>query len=347
VTPQGPLLDSSERQDGERTVLSENAIALYLHASVRDDWTLEGASAALGLTVGALESAREELLRNKLLRPLHEGGPTLGTAAPDIALAELVDEDERRVLELRAAIAQRRSELMALVPAYRSARSALAGTEHVEVVQDPATVLRLLLDLERGATREILIAAPGTSSVERHDASDGIDRGILARGVARRTLYHDRRRDHAATRRSVEHLEPLGAEFRTLPLVPFRMVVFDRALAVVSRGRDDDDRAALIVRSPDLAAAFARVFDAAWQFATPFSASPADAGARLSAVQRSVLTGLAAGLTDDALAARLGISVRTCRRHIAALFDLLGAESRFQAGVFAAQRGLLPGPSPH
>ena len=59
-------------------------------------------------------------------------------------------------------------------------------------------------------------------------------------------------------------------------------------------------------------------------------------------VRLSVLAGLASGLTDDAHAARLGMSVRTCRRHIAVLFELLGAESRFQAGVLAAQRGLLP-----
>ena len=323
-------------------MLSENAIALYLHSCARSDWTLQGASDELGLAIRGLESAREELLASRLLRPLHEGGTALGTASPDIALAELVDDDERRVLELKAAISRRRSELMALVPAYRSAQRDVAGTEHVEVVEDPATVLRLLLDLGRTATREILIAAPGTSSVERHDASDGTDREILARGVARRTLYHERRRDHAATRRSVEQLEPLGAEYRTLPLVPFRLVVFDRSLAVVSRGRDDDDRAALVVRSPDLAAAFARVFDAAWDFAAPFSADPVDPEAHLSAVQRSVLAGLASGLTDDALAVRLGMSVRTCRRHIAALFELLGAESRFQAGVLAAQRGLLP-----
>jgi DNA-binding NarL/FixJ family response regulator len=33
--------------------------------------------------------------------------------------------------------------------------------------------------------------------------------------------------------------------------------------------------------------------------------------------------------------------VRTCRRHISTLFELLGAESRFQAGALAARRGWL------
>lgn len=50
---------------------------------------------------------------------------------------------------------------------------------------------------------------------------------------------------------------------------------------------------------------------------------------------------LAKGLKDEAVARRLGISLRTCRKHIAQLMDDLGAGSRFQAGVHAVRRGLL------
>ncbi|MFF7634637.1 hypothetical protein ACFZB9_15980 [Kitasatospora sp. NPDC008050] len=41
------------------------------------------------------------------------------------------------------------------------------------------------------------------------------------------------------------------------------------------------------------------------------------------------------------IAERAGLSVRSCRRHIAELMDRLGARSRFQAGVIAVQRGLI------
>ena len=68
--------------------------------------------------------------------------------------------------------------------------------------------------------------------------------------------------------------------------------------------------------------------------------TPQDGGRSvLTTVQVSILSGLSAGLTDEAIAGRLGISVRTCRRHVATLFQVLGATSRFQAGVLAAQRG--------
>jgi DNA-binding NarL/FixJ family response regulator len=37
----------------------------------------------------------------------------------------------------------------------------------------------------------------------------------------------------------------------------------------------------------------------------------------------------------------MGISTRTIARHMAAIMEALGADSRFQAGVIASERGLL------
>jgi hypothetical protein len=52
------------------------------------------------------------------------------------------------------------------------------------------------------------------------------------------------------------------------------------------------------------------------------------------------------GLTDEAAARSLGMSVRTYRRHVASLLQAIDCESRFQAGVKAAHLGLIPGPMP-
>jgi DNA-binding NarL/FixJ family response regulator len=54
-----------------------------------------------------------------------------------------------------------------------------------------------------------------------------------------------------------------------------------------------------------------------------------------------VLELLAAGCTDASVAARLEVSVRTVRRSMAAIMSRLGARSRFQAGLKAADRGWL------
>jgi len=46
-------------------------------------------------------------------------------------------------------------------------------------------------------------------------------------------------------------------------------------------------------------------------------------------------------MTDETAARRLGVSLRTVRRQMAALMERLCATSRFEAGLKAAQRGWL------
>lgn len=53
------------------------------------------------------------------------------------------------------------------------------------------------------------------------------------------------------------------------------------------------------------------------------------------------------GYKDEMVARRLGMSVRTCRRHIAEITEQLEATSRFQAGYNAARQELLPGDPTH
>lgn len=53
-----------------------------------------------------------------------------------------------------------------------------------------------------------------------------------------------------------------------------------------------------------------------------------------------MLRALGSGATDEAAARDLGMSVRTYRRRVAELLDVLEAGSRFQAGVRAGELGL-------
>ncbi len=50
---------------------------------------------------------------------------------------------------------------------------------------------------------------------------------------------------------------------------------------------------------------------------------------------------LATGMTDAAVARQLGVSVRTVRSDVASMMQVVSAGSRFQAGVRAAQLGLV------
>jgi DNA-binding CsgD family transcriptional regulator len=64
--------------------------------------------------------------------------------------------------------------------------------------------------------------------------------------------------------------------------------------------------------------------------------------------QRQLLRLMAEGLPDIAIARRLALGPRTLARRVADLYDLLGVDTRFQAGVAAQRQGLLDDhPSDH
>jgi DNA-binding NarL/FixJ family response regulator len=68
---------------------------------------------------------------------------------------------------------------------------------------------------------------------------------------------------------------------------------------------------------------------------------PADSDARLTAREHEVLTLLAAGMTNKAIARSLTISEHTVKFHVGALLAKLGARSRTEAVTASARRGLL------
>jgi two-component system, NarL family, response regulator YdfI len=62
---------------------------------------------------------------------------------------------------------------------------------------------------------------------------------------------------------------------------------------------------------------------------------------RLTQREHEVLTAIADGISNKAIARRLGISVHTVKFHVAAILSKLGADSRTEAVSKAAQRGLV------
>lgn len=135
-------------------------------------------------------------------------------------------------------------------------------------------------------------------------------------------------------------MSALGAEYRTAHELFGRLIVFDRKVAFVpERG---GTWGAVVIREPSVVHYLCEVFEQAWTQAAPFSDAAAD-GLELVAkdIHRTIVRLLAAGLKDESIARRIGMSLRTARKHIADIMETLGAESRFQAGVLAAQQGLL------
>lgn len=69
--------------------------------------------------------------------------------------------------------------------------------------------------------------------------------------------------------------------------------------------------------------------------------SDLDASAILTPREREVLTLLAEGASNKAIARRLGISVHTAKFHVGSLIDKLDASGRTDAVTHAARRGVI------
>jgi DNA-binding NarL/FixJ family response regulator len=73
----------------------------------------------------------------------------------------------------------------------------------------------------------------------------------------------------------------------------------------------------------------------------PPASRPAPDVEALTPREREVLALLAEGLANKAIAQRLGVSERTAKFHVESILGKLGAESRSEAIVIAARRGMV------
>ncbi|WP_329533106.1 helix-turn-helix transcriptional regulator [Streptomyces sp. NBC_01450] len=216
-----------------------------------------------------------------------------------------------------------------------------ASTEGVAIrVLDGLPRIRAAMDAATEAcTTEVLTVQPG--GIRREDElSEGLHRALemRRRGVRMRDLY-----THVARHGQGLHnyMELMGdaAEARTLDEVVERLILFDRKVAFIPANADRT--IALELRHPALVDYLVTVFERLWRLAIPLAAPLPDTGIDgITHRERSIAALLAEGHQDAVVAERLGISVRTCRAHIARLSETLGAASRTQLGVRIAQAGL-------
>lgn len=115
--------------------------------------------------------------------------------------------------------------------------------------------------------------------------------------------------------------------------VPANLALADHSGALVHL-----DHHLLLVRPSRLFDALHALFEVLWASATPAGS----AGDEIDSLDRAVLSLLVAGLTDDAVGARLGMSRRTVARRVQRLMQATGAHSRLQLGWWARERNWLP-----
>jgi DNA-binding CsgD family transcriptional regulator len=304
----------------------------------------------LGLSLETVDGIREDLLTLRLLQPSPHGAATFAPVSPETAATELVRVPEDEIRSLQQEIAVTRLRLNKLLPAYVEGRRLREQVQHsLEPLEATEQIRWALKDQLARRPAEILVSCGVGLLTSR--AFDGTHQGLLGaarQGTRIRALYQHASLADAAVHRQMVELAAADALVRTHAEPAGQLVVFDTEVAVVfnrepTPGTEPTGTielpAAVAVRDATVIAHLRATFDRSWADAT--SSDPDDGGTStdLGPLQLSIVRLLAQGFKDDMVARRLGMSVRTCRRHIKEIMDTLDADSRFQAGVRAALNG--------
>ena len=147
-----------------------------------------------------------------------------------------------------------------------------------------------------------------------------------------------------ATEEGREHLRQVsakGAQARiSASPLPHETIIIDRRVVILAGQDSPAGREYTVTSSPALVGGVHALFQAAWEAATEYRAYLTGDLPQVDADGRVILRALGDGLTDESAARRLGLSLRTYRRRVAELMSKLDADSRFQAGLRAAELGL-------
>lgn len=133
-------------------------------------------------------------------------------------------------------------------------------------------------------------------------------------------------------------VSPVQVRIASVPL-PTAVIADGRTALVCTEA--EEGRQTSVIEDPVVVATLYGMFGSIWGGAVP-AARPLDFGNRArTEMVRRVLARLRDGVTDEAAARDLAISVRTYRRYVTGILELLEANSRFQAGVRATELGIL------
>lgn len=321
--------------------LSSPAEAVYAAMLADPGADLEALAAATSLEERGVRAGLDELAELAFVRPSRDLPGTFRVVSLDVALDAMVRRQEAELARRTEELAANKAAVAAAVAEYsRTASAAEAGGERLIGLDAIGAKLELLA---KEARTECLSVMPGgAQSAASLDASRPLDAAALERGMKVQTLYQDSVRNDITTLAYAQWLTGQGGQVRTAPLLPPRMVIVDRHSVLVPIDPADTRAGALCTSEPAIVASLIAVYEQAWASAVPLGADRArDADTGLSGVEHDILVLLAQGLTDEAVAKRLGVGLRTVSRQMTGLMERLGASSRFEAGLKAAQRGWL------
>jgi DNA-binding NarL/FixJ family response regulator len=179
-------------------------------------------------------------------------------------------------------------------------------------------------------------AAPG-----RHEAATATMRERLASGAEVYKMYNPGAVIDPTDAQFLLAAVAAGAHVRIcLAELAHETIIIDRRVVILAGPSVAGVREYSVVFAPEVVAGVRSLFLATWQAATELAEYLPARPPHVDEQGLTILRLLSAGQKDETAARSMGLSVRTYRRRVAELMTLLGADSRFQAGVRARALGL-------
>ncbi|WP_030232928.1 LuxR C-terminal-related transcriptional regulator [Streptomyces sp. NRRL S-350] len=200
------------------------------------------------------------------------------------------------------------------------------GAVHVE---GHVHIRQRISQLVSDCRSEVLTAQPGHRPADTLQVALLQDVQLLQRGCSLRTIYQPVALADPPALAYAEEVTRHGSLIRVLDEPFQRLIVFDRSVAVISAS--DDNGTAAFISDPATIAFLVGTFERDWARADTAEAAVLGQGPARTVPDR-VGRLLARGLTQRAVATRLGLSERTVAAHIARLRDRYGAQTLFQLG---------------
>ncbi|WP_027345376.1 helix-turn-helix domain-containing protein [Hamadaea tsunoensis] len=209
------------------------------------------------------------------------------------------------------------------------------GRDQIELVSGSEALGRWFVRLQQEAEHEIITLDRPPYALT---TSNPVEQTAMTRGIQYRAIYAPEALEWPGVLGDIRELVRHGEQARVLPGLRIKLAISDRRLALMPLSLDLTGVRAAVIRPSTLLDGLVDFWEMCWKQALPLDAPAAE---ELSEEDRTLLALLVGGLKDEAIARQLGWSVRTMRRRMSRLHEMLGAANRFQAGAIAARRGWL------
>ncbi|GLW09877.1 transcriptional regulator [Microtetraspora sp. NBRC 13810] len=265
---------------------------------------------------------------------------------PTLAFRDVIHEMQNRLAESSSRLIEAHKRINDIQRIFSRRMFEHDPDEAVSLMTDRDEIQSLSLSLINAAQSDFLEMHTWRFTVPlRKEESAPPPEAVVERKVRRRSVYTTEYFDNEVGYHFIQNSVASGTEVRIYRNLPMKMQLIDEDSAMLPL-TPSGAAGVLLIRAPVVVKALRHYFEMVWARAAPVGTSsevaPAPApglGNTPTELQLQLLKMMALGLKDESIANRTGMSLRTVRRHIATIMEMLSVETRFAAGVAAAKRG--------